>query len=105
MVGIGPQHGDGVAGAGLDPEVRRAGGQPKHQHRVRLLVGKLQRKGFRVYVTGDTNFDGMPLAPLVACWVGHPRKEAAGTLGARTPDYIYAPEKAATVPHSTEHKA
>jgi hypothetical protein len=50
-----------------------------------------------VRVVGDTNFDGMTLAPLTSCWVGHKRDEAAGTLGRRTVDYVFA---AATPPTS-----
>lgn len=51
----------------------------------------------RVYEVGDGNFDGMKVAPLVACWVGHPQKEADGTLGKRTVDYVYGPDRAESV--------
>jgi hypothetical protein len=51
----------------------------------------------RVYVCGDTNYDDMPLSPLVACWVGHRAKEREGTLGSRTPDYVYAETQADSV--------
>lgn len=80
----------------------------RERRALRLLVRRLQRKGWRVYVAGDTNFDGMPLAPLVSCWVNHQHAEAAGTLGARTPDIVYGPEKAAdveTLPTRSDHDA
>ena len=35
VVGVGPQHGDGVAGAGLDADMARAGGEAEHQQRMR----------------------------------------------------------------------
>ena len=34
---IGPQHGDGVAGAGLDPDMRGAAGEAEHQQRLRAV--------------------------------------------------------------------
>src|SRR5438874_6890773 len=34
MIGVGPEHGDGVAGAGLDPHIRRAVRETKHQQPV-----------------------------------------------------------------------
>ena len=35
MVGIGPQRGDGIAGAGLDPHIGRTGSKTEHQQRMR----------------------------------------------------------------------
>lgn len=71
----------------------------KHRLRVRRhkreraalqQLVRLQERGNRlVEVTGDTNFDSMPLPPLISCWVGHDREERAGTLGGRTVDYVY----------------
>jgi hypothetical protein len=90
------------------------------KHRLRVARHKLERahlgvlvrwhiqRGRRVYVTGDTNFDSMPLAPLVPCWSGHADIEAQGTLGARTVDYVYAPDGATAVrrvPTASDHDA
>lgn len=83
----------------------------RHKHERRRL-GWLVRwhiqKGRRVYVTGDTNYDEMPLRPLIPCWVDHAELEHDGTLGARAVDYIYAPDKATTVrvvPTPSDHDA
>ena len=79
------------------------------RHALRVARHKLERfhlglltrhhvnKGRRVYVTGDTNFDSMTLRPLVSCWVNHGYAEAAGTLGSRTVDYVYAQGESLTV--------
>lgn len=80
----------------------------RERRALRRLVARLRRKGYRVYVTGDTNYDGMPLPPLVSCWTEHARAEAAGTLGTRTPDYVYGPEAAGRVrvlPTKSDHHA
>lgn len=80
----------------------------RERRALRRLVLELRRQGWRVYVTADTNFDGMPLPPLVACWVGHAAAEARGTLGGRTPDYVYAPQRAQHVrvlPTRSDHHA
>ena len=61
MVSVGPQRGDGIAGTGLDPEVRRAGGEAEHQQRIRPML----RQQFRQFA-----IDGP---------VGH-RKDVAGQL-------------------------
>jgi hypothetical protein len=80
----------------------------RERRALRLLVRRLRRERIRVYVTGDTNYDGMTLPPLISCWVGHPDQEAAGTLGSRTPDYVYGPQRAASVmriPTRSDHDA
>lgn len=64
---------------------------------LRRLTVKLKRKNDRVYVVGDANFHRMLFAPLTSCWDDHPREEAAGTLGNRTPDYVFAPQKSSRV--------
>jgi hypothetical protein len=38
MIGVGPQRGDGVAGAGLDPDIGRARGKAEHQQRMRPVM-------------------------------------------------------------------
>lgn len=96
--------------AHLTAEVQRGKGY-RHDllHRLRVARHKLEvlhlsrlvrwqkSRGRRVYVFVDANFDGLALRPLVSCWVGHPFEEAAGTLGNRAVDYVYAPDVAATV--------
>ena len=42
--GVGPQHGDGVAGAGFDPDIRGAAGEAEHQQRVRPVFCQSQRQ-------------------------------------------------------------
>lgn len=78
------------------------------RRKVRLLVLELRRAGHRVKVVGDTNFDGMPLPPLVPCWDEHAKAEATGTLGSRTVDYVYADKPASRVtiiPTASDHDA
>jgi hypothetical protein len=80
----------------------------RERRAARLLVLGLRREGHRVRVVGDTNFDDMPLPPLTSCWVGNDREEAAGTLGWRTVDYVYAEQPAARVhviPNASDHDA
>ncbi len=45
VIGIRPQRGDGVAGAGLDPQVGRSGSQAEHQQRMRAML----RQQFRQF--------------------------------------------------------
>lgn len=80
----------------------------KERRGASRVVRAQQRAGRRVYVVGDTNFDGMPLPPLTPCWAGHAAQEKAGTLGGRTVDYVYAPDRATTVrviKTPSDHKA
>lgn len=61
--------------------------------------------GRRVFVAGDTNWDEFVLDPLVSCWHG---RHAAGTLGGRTVDIVYAetPAKAVhTYGVGSDHRA
>jgi hypothetical protein len=89
-------------------------------HRLRVRRHKRERArssassatssapGAVVRVVGDTNFDGMTLPPLTSCWVGHKRDEAAGTLGRRTVDYVFARGHSAdvqTLPTRSDHDA
>lgn len=44
----------------------------------------------RVYVVGDTNFNGLQIPGLRSCWVDQPLKPLGGTLGAsRRVDVVY----------------
>lgn len=75
---------------------------------LRRLVKRLLRKVDRLYVVGDTNYDGMPCPPLVSAWDGHRGAEAAGTLGSRTPDQVYAQDRSShikRVPTKSDHDA
>lgn len=64
---------------------------------LRLLVRRLSRR-HRVYVVGDTNYDGMSLKPLTSCWENWPKAEATGTLGHRSVDYVFAPDHPLAAP-------
>lgn len=66
----------------------------RHKVERHALHHELTTQRGRRFAVGDSNFDGMLLPPLVSCWVGHDRAEAAGTLGDRTPDYVYAEDRA-----------
>lgn len=66
----------------------------KERRRLRRLVRKLRRRGYTVYVVGDTNYDRMPLPPLISCWYSNGE---LGTLGGRTVDYVYADREANNV--------
>lgn len=100
------QHGRGYwADATHAARVRR---HKQERAGLRTLARRQLAAGRRVYVVADTNFDGMPLPPLTACWEGHPHAEGTGTLGSRTPDYVYAADDAAAVqiiPTASDHDA
>ena len=80
----------------------------RHQRETRTLgriARRHKRKGRRVYLTADTNYDGWTVRGLVSCW----DRRDGGTLGNRAVDVIAAPERAGTVqtikpPHG-DHKA
>jgi hypothetical protein len=40
MIGIGPQHGDGIAGASLDPDPRGARREAEHQQCLRPTLSE-----------------------------------------------------------------
>lgn len=79
-------------------------GLPRTVARHKREVAQLERviayheaRGRRVFVTIDGNYDGLDLEGLVPCWLGHPKAETGGTLGARRPDVIYADDHATEV--------
>ena len=79
-----------------------------HADAVRRLTRLVRRQlllGRRVYVAGDTNWDEMPLPPLVSCWSD---RRPIGTLGRRTVDVIYAEQAASkvrTLDVGSDHRA
>lgn len=82
------RHGEYHADRGHALRVRR---HKRERRAIRRLVRRLRRRVDRVFVVGDTNYDRMPLRPLISAWEG--RRET-GTLGGRTVDYVYADEHA-----------
>lgn len=80
----------------------------RERRAVEQLVRDQERAARPVRVVGDTNFDGMTLPPLTSCWAGHTRAEAAGTLGRRTVDYVFARGHSSdvqTLPTRSDHDA
>lgn len=80
----------------------------KERRGVSRVAAAHVKAGRRVYVVGDTNYDTMPLPPLIPCWTGHKAQEQAGTLGGRTVDYVFAQTRAVTVrviKTPSDHKA
>ena len=72
----------------------------RHKREVAALsrvIGYHVRHGRRVYVTIDGNYDGLDLPGVVECWEGHPKSETGGTLGARRPEIVAGPGRAARV--------
>lgn len=86
-------------------------------HRLRVERHKDERRGIRhelaavagaAYLVGDTNFDGMKVAGMRSCWDSAPHLEGAGTLGGRTPDYVYGRGRAThvqVIPTASDHDA
>lgn len=77
----------------------------KERRRLRRLVRKLRRRGWEVYVVGDTNYQDMTLRPLISCWQDKPHQ---GTLGGRCVDYVYAERESSgvrTFKGRSDHKA
>jgi hypothetical protein len=54
------------------------------------------RRGRRVFVLGDSNFDAMRLGGFVNCWTGHP----GGSLGGRAVDIVFAATKPIAAPRT-----
>lgn len=75
-------------------EKRRLGRRARHH----------KRKGRRVFVVADTNFDGMTLGGFTSCW----SKRDGNTLGWRAPDIVFTdrePKTVATYPTHSDHRA
>lgn len=66
------------------PRVRR---HKRERRRTGRRARWHARRGRTVFVTVDGNFDGLTLRGLTSCWAGH---KAAGTLGRRTVDIVFA---------------
>lgn len=66
------------------PRVRR---HKRQVRRLERIVARHQGKGRRVWLCGDTNYDGLRITGLVSCWSG---QRAQGTLGRRTVDIVFA---------------
>jgi hypothetical protein len=84
----------------------------RHKRERRALgrvIGYHEKRGRRVYVTVDGNYDGLELEGLVPCWQGHPLPETGGTLGnSRRVDIIFGPDEAREVlviPTASDHDA
>lgn len=94
-------------GAGYRKDGQHAKRVRRHKAEVRAikrLVLARRLRGDRVYVVGDTNYDGLELEPLVSCWKGR----SGGTLGGRAVDYVFAPERAdrvQTIHTKSDHRA
>lgn len=80
----------------------------RHQREVRRLgriARRQRRKGRRVYIAGDSNFDGLRIRRLISCWRG---RRHVGTLGSRAVDIIFAPRPAddvRTIDTASDHRA
>jgi hypothetical protein len=75
----------------------------RERRALKRLVRWYLRRGWVVYVVGDTNYDGMPLRPLRSCWHD---KRSPGTLGGRTVDEVYAQQDSVDtrrVPNKSDH--
>lgn len=79
----------------------------RHKREVRRLTRLARRqrhKGRRVFLCGDTNYDGLRIKGLVSCWEGH----AGHTLGPRAVDTVFAETPAhsvKTVVTGSDHRA
>lgn len=83
---------------------RRVARHLAERARLKVLVVRLRARKRRVYVVGDTNYNGMSLAPLTSCWKGR----RGGTLGHRAVDIIYSQSEARsvqTIPTRSDHRA
>jgi hypothetical protein len=67
----------------------------KEKHRLGRRARMHKRRGAKVYVLGDSNFDGMQLGGFVNCWTGHP----GGSLGGRAVDIVFAATGPVGAPH------
>lgn len=101
----------------LTAEVQRGKGYRRDRaHALRVARHRAERahlaglvrfhraRGRRVFVVGDTNFDSMPLPPLVSCWRGR----SGRTLGSRAVDAVFADRRAdsvMTIPTASDHDA
>lgn len=96
------KYGDYHPDASHKARVRR---HKKERRALKRLVKRLQRRGCTVFVVGDTNYQDMPLRPLISCWRG---KRHEGTLGGRCVDYVYGEDDAdhvRTWKGHSDHKA
>lgn len=84
----------------------------RHRRELAALTAIAEQASARpgrpeVYIVGDLNFDGLThLGHLIACWVGHKKAEADGTLGNRTVDYVFADRLADdvdTISNASDH--
>lgn len=106
-----------VLNAHLTAEVQVGSGyRTDLAHRLRVMRHKREkrrlgrrarthkRRGRRVFVVLDGNFDGLQLGGFVSCWDGHP----GGTLGSRAVDIVFTTEHPTAAPktfktHSDHH--
>lgn len=85
--------------------LRRVLRHKTERRRLRKVGIRQRRKGRRVYLEGDGNFDGLRLRGFVSCWEGRKPK---GTLGNRAVDIIFASTPARdvrTIETASDHRA
>lgn len=86
------------------PRVRR---HKREVARLTRLARRQWRKGRRVYLIGDSNFDGLRVKGFRSCWTG-PDLPDGGTLGNRRVDIVFAatvPKRVRLVKTPSDHRA
>lgn len=86
------------------PRVRR---HKREVHKLARVARRQARKGRKVILLGDTNFDGLRIKGLTSCWVAAGLAKG-GTLGNRRVDIIFAtsaPKQIRLVKTPSDHRA